>query len=100
MEEKEHEPIIQLDGIIKCRKCGKFLQSMTEEIANPDSGVKANRIMHTIASAGQFKAIASDNEFAAYTREVNGNIEELRAEMISPRKYRVYRKITHVGGDD
>lgn len=93
-----HDPIVQNDGIIKCRTCGEILPCMTETIATTDSAIKANRVLQEIAVAGQYQALSFEQGFVLYARTRNTNREELCVEKVSPRRYRVCKKTIHTGG--
>ena len=97
--EHKHEPLILLGGSIKCRTCGEPLLSMEEKIAITDSVVKANKILQAFAVDGKYQATSFSDGFVIYTRERNGNHEEVIAQKLSNRKYRVYKTIVRVGGD-
>ena len=89
----EHEPILQLGGLIKCRTCGEFLNDMEEEIAIVSSYRRANRILEEIAVAGHYLAKGFEKGFVVFSREMNGNHEEITARKLSERNYCVIKRI-------
>ena len=92
----KHDPIEQLDGLIKCRTCGELLPSMEETIAQVDSAVKVNRILQEIAVAGHYKALTFEDGFVVYARDKGNNREELAVKKLSKRNYQVLKRVVHV----
>ena len=92
----EHEPNIQLNGMITCRTCGEILPYMEEDIAKVDSALKANRILQELAVAGNYRANSWDSGFVLYSRDKNANREELAVKKGSKRNYRVVKRVVHV----
>ena len=89
----EHEPIVQLDGIIKCRTCGQTLPYAETELAKVSSARQANRLLDEIAIKGGFTAEAFEGDFIVYSKDKNGIREELTARKKSERVYIVLQKL-------
>lgn len=85
--EHEHEPEIQLDGIIKCRTCGQILPYVEQQLAKVSSARMANRLLDEIAIKGGFTAETFEGDFIVYSKEKNGIREELTARKQSDRVY-------------
>ena len=90
--EHEHDPTVELGGSIRCRTCGIELPYIEETIALPDSSVRANRILQEIAVAGSYLAGSFKDNFVVYYRDNAHNHEELTAQKLNPRRYRVYKR--------
>ena len=95
----EHEPEIQLGGLIKCRICGNILPEATEEITKVSSARRARRILEELAMAGNYYVASRERGFPIYARDKNGVKEEITAEKLADREYKVYRKLISKGGD-
>ena len=98
--EHKHEPIIQLDGLIKCRTCGEILSSMEEEITRVSSARRVIKVLQEIAVAGKYRASSFAGEFVVYSRDRNGNREEVTGQKISERNYRIFKRTISVEGGD
>jgi len=93
METKhEHEPIISLGNLIRCRTCGQILSSMKEVISKVQSSTRARRILEEIAVAGKYKAIEFRGSFVVYSRNKDGLIEEVTAKKIGDREFEVVKR--------
>ena len=90
--EHKHEPLIGLDGIIKCRTCGQILSSIVETIGRVSSGKRAKRILEEIAVTGKYRATNFKNNFVVYTRSKDGLTEEITAEKLGERDFIVIKK--------
>lgn len=92
--EHVHEPVVQLNGLIVCRTCGKQLSKAEEQITIVSSYRSANKVLEEIAVAGHYTADSFNNHnFVVYSRQVNNNREEVTVEKISNRSYRVLKRI-------
>ena len=96
--EHRHEPIVTLDGLIKCKDCGKILENTELELAKVNSATMARRLLGEIAVAGKYQVKSMDG-FPVYSREQNGILEEITGEKLSARNYRIYKTLSMVGGD-
>ena len=99
MNEHEHEPLIGLGGIIKCRTCGEILPSMEEEITKVSSSKRVRSILEEIAVAGRYRAYSFEGEFVVYSRDRNGLREEITGEKLSERNYRIFKRTISVRGE-
>ncbi len=92
--EHTHSPIVQLDKTIQCRTCGEMLSTAEEEICKVSSSTRARHVLEEIAVAGHYTAIAYHDGFVVYSRGLNDNVrEEVTAEKISSRNFRVYKQL-------
>lgn len=96
-KEHEHEEMLQLDGTIRCRTCGEILHTLVESIAIVNSHKRASRILEEIAVAGRYTANHFGKDFVVYARDRNSNREEVTAEKIADRTFKVYRRILALG---
>ena len=97
--EHKHEPLVQLDGLIKCRICGELLPYAEEEICKVSSAMRVRRVLEEIAVAGEYTADSYEKGFIVYSKKQNGIIEEVTGEKLSDRNYRVYKRLISKGGD-
>ena len=88
----EHDPVLMLDGLIKCRTCGKILPSMEEEISIVTSRRRAEKILQEIAVAGSYQADKFENGFVVYSKEYNNYREEVTAQKTEGTGYRVLKR--------
>ena len=91
--EHEHEPIVGLDSIIKCRTCGQILPYSEIELGKVSSARMANRLLDEIAIKGGFKAESYEENFIVYAKDKNGFREELTVRKKSDRVYLVIQKL-------
>lgn len=96
MIEHEHDPVLQLDGLILCRTCGKFLPYMEEIIAVATSQRRMNLIMQEIAVAGHYVATTFENGYVVYSRVKDSNQEEIVAKKHGIRSYKIMKRVTSV----
>ena len=96
----EHDPEIQLNGLIKCRTCGEPLLSMEEEITKVSSAIRVVRVLQEIAVAGKFRASSFEGDFVVYARDRNGNREEITGQKLNERSYRIFKRTISVEGGD
>jgi len=96
----EHDPILQLDGIIKCRTCGVMLSNMEEEITTVTSRRRAEKVLQELAVAGGYRASGFDDGFVVYRIEKNGNEEEVTAKKKEGVGYKVVKRTTRLLGSD
>lgn len=96
----EHDPILQLGGIIRCRKCGEILPEMTEEITTVTSRRRAEKILQEIAVAGKYRADRFEGGFVVYSRTTEDNEEEVQAQKKEGVGYRVIKHISRLLGSD
>ena len=89
----EHEPMVMLDGMIRCRTCGELLPRMEETISLVSSQRRANRIVQEIAVAGHYQANALEDGFVVYSRRKNGSQEEITVQKLSERNYRIVKRL-------
>ena len=89
----EHEPMVMLNGTIRCRTCGEILPRMEETISLVSSQRRANRILQEIAVAGHYQANTFEDGFVVYSRSNNGNREELTVQKLSERNYRIVKRL-------
>jgi len=95
--EHEHDPLIGNDFIIRCRKCGQILSHAETEICKVTSASMARKTIEEMAFAGKY-TIQSTGEFVVYSRTINSIREEVTAEKIADRQYRVFKRLS-TGGD-
>ena len=88
----EHEPLILLDGIIKCRTCGEILPYAEQELGKVSSAVMANRMLDELAIQGGFKADSFEDGFIVYSKDKDGIREEMSARRKSERVYIIIQK--------
>ena len=97
----EHEPIVGLDSIIRCRTCGEVMPYAEIELGKVSSARMANRILDEIAIKGGFHAESFENDFIVYAKDNNGIREEVTARKQSDRVYLVIKKfISKVQGGE
>ena len=96
----EHEPILSLDGIIRCRACGELLPNMEEEITKVSSARRVVKVLQEIAVAGRYRASSFEGEFVVYCRDKNGNREEVTGQKVGERNYRIFKRTVSVRGGD
>ena len=101
-----HEPMTQLDDLIRCRTCGELIEKGGDdpiensevELATVTSSRYANSIIDQIAIEGDFQPDAIVNGFMVYSKTKDGIREELtirrRAET---RMYVVVKKTIRIG---
>ena len=94
MSEHKHEALVRLDGFIQCKTCGQILPSMEETISKVNSATRAIRVLSEIAVAGKYRAYSFDKGFIIYSKEKDGLREEVTAEKIADREYRIYKRIS------
>jgi len=92
MSDHEHEPIISGD-IIRCRTCGHILPYAEETISKVSSAIRARRILDMIAVNGKYKATGFSGKFIVYSKNRDGITEEITAEKLSEREFRVFKKV-------
>ena len=97
--EHKHEPLVQLDGMIKCRTCGIILPYAEEEICKVSSAMRVRRVLEEIAVAGGYYAASYEQGFIVYSKKQDGIVEEVTGEKLSDRNYRVYKRMVSKGGD-
>ena len=88
-----HEPIVQLDGLIKCRTCGAAMPYTEQELGKVSSARMANRLLDEIAVKGEFHADSFDGDFIVYSKDKDGMREELTVRKESDRVYVILRKL-------
>ena len=94
--EHKHEPIISLDGQIKCRTCGKILPFFEEELAKVSSAIRLRRILEEIAVAGNYTAISFHRGFVVYSKKIDNLREEVTGEKVANREFRIYKTTTNL----
>ena len=93
-----HEPLVGLDGINRCRTCGKLLSDtkhLEEEeivLGKVSSSRMANRLLDEIAIKGGFHAESFEGGFIVYSKDKNGIREEVTAKKKSDRVYIILQK--------
>ena len=94
----QHDPLIGLDGLIKCRTCGELLPYFEEEICKVSSESRAKRVLEEIAAAGRYTVTSITGGFVIFSRETwpSNIIEEITCEKTHSRVYRIYKKLTSV----
>ena len=93
MTECEHDALIGLDCIIRCRLCGDVLPYSIETITKVQSSTRAKRILDEIAVAGNYRASSFNDSFIVYSRCRDSLIEEVSVEKVKDREFRVFKKI-------
>lgn len=93
MTEHKHDPMVQLNGIILCRNCGKLLSYAEQEICKVSSALQVNRVLEEIAVAGGYTAASHEKGFIVYSRVNNGTKEEVTGEKLAERSFRVYKRL-------
>ena len=96
----EHDPIVQLDDLIRCRKCGELLPEMEEEIATVSSRKRANNVLQEIAVAGGYRASGMQDGFVVYRKMQNENEEEVTAQKNKGFGYKVVKRTRRLLGSD
>ena len=91
--EHEHEPFIDLGGLIKCRTCGQVLPYAEQELGKVSSARMANRLLDEIAIKGGFHAESFEGDFIIYAKDKNSIREELTVKKKSDRVYIVLQKL-------
>ena len=94
MDEHTHEPMISLDGQLKCRTCGEFLEQATEEIASVGSRKTAKRFLDELAVAGNYYASSYENGFIVFSKARDGIVEELTGEKFGERDFRIVKRFS------
>ena len=92
MSEHEHDPIVGLDRVIRCRTCGHVLPYMKETISKVQSSSRARRILEEIAVAGNYKAVNFSGLFVVYSKNKDGLTEEVTAKKLGDREFEVTKK--------
>lgn len=96
----EHDPVLMLDGLIKCKTCGTTLPSMEEEISIVTSRRRAEKILQEIAVAGSYQADRFEEGFVVYSKEDNNYREEVTAQKTEGTGYRVLKRVISNTSDD
>ena len=89
----KHEPLVGLNGIIKCKDCGEVLSYAEQELGKVSSARMANRLLDEIAVKGEFHADSFDGDFIVYSKDKDGMREELTVKKESDRVYVILRKL-------
>ena len=89
----EHEPQVELGGIIKCRTCGAILPYAEQELGRFSSSRMVNRILDEIAIKGEFQADSFEEGFIVYSKEKDGIREELTARKLLSRVYVIIKRM-------
>ncbi len=89
----EHEPLVGLDGIIKCRTCGEVLPYAEQELGKVSSARMANEFLDKIAIEGKYQIVSKEGGFAIYSKDRDGIREEITAIKKSDRVYIVLQKL-------
>jgi len=100
MENHKHEPIVTLDGQLKCMTCGKPLEEAQEEITSLGSRLGAKELLDHMAVDGGYSAGAYENGFIVFSREKDSITEEITIVRHGLRDYRIVkrysvREVTH-----
>ena len=91
--EHQHEPIVSLDNIIKCRTCGQILPYAEQELGKVSSAIMANRLLDEIAIKGGFHAESFEDDFIVYSKDRDGIREEMTVKKKSDRAYIILQKL-------
>ena len=90
--EHKHEPIIELDNILRCRTCGKTLEYAEQELGKVVSSKIANRMLDELAIQGGFEAASFESGFIVYSKNRDGIREELTAKKQSDRQFVIIQR--------
>lgn len=89
----EHDAIVGLDGIMRCRLCGKIGEEIVGILAVTQSLSQARRILGEVAVLGGWQA-SSHGEYAmVYSRNKGGIEEELSIKKKSTRQWLILKEI-------
>ena len=94
-----HEPLVGLDGLIRCKGCGEILEYAEKELAKVSSARMATKVLTKIAYEGGFKMDSIEGEFIVYSKDKNGIREEVSARKKTDRVYVIVQKFISKGGD-
>ena len=89
----KHEPLVGLDGLIRCKDCGEILKYAEKELAKVSSARMATKVLTKIAYEGGFKMDSIEGEFVVYSKDKDGIQEELTARKKSSRVYLVLQRL-------
>ena len=89
----EHEALIGLDGLIKCKTCGEILACAEQELGKVSSARMANRLLSELAIKGQYTAKSFEDGFISFSKDNNGITEEITCRKKSDRVYIIYKKL-------
>ena len=73
----KHEPIAQLDGLVKCRTCGIILSNSEQELGRVSSARMAHKILVKIATEGEFVVGGYEDGFVIYKKDRRDGLKEL-----------------------
>ena len=90
--EHTHEPLVSLEGILKCRTCGKVLEYAEQELGKVVSARIANRMLDELAIQGGFEAASFEAGFIVYSKNRDGIREELTAKKQSDRQFIIVQR--------
>ena len=100
MREHDHEAIIGLDKILRCRICGQVLSGTERVVSKVTSSSRAKRILDEIAVAGRYQAVGFSDGFVIYSKISDELTTEVTARKIGERVFEVIRRIIAKGGDE
>ena len=89
----EHEPLVDLSGLIKCRTCGEVMPYAEQELGKVSSARMANRLLDEIAIKGGFHAESFEGDFIVYAKDKDGIREEVTAKKKAERVYIILQKL-------
>ena len=92
--EHEHDVEITIDGLLKCRLCGVFLQNTEKELATFSSKRMAKDMLEEIAVAGKYVATSFNDGFVTYTKEGHGIREEVYGRKKNERTYTIVKRLS------
>jgi len=90
----KHEPLVGLDGLIRCKDCGEILKYAEKELAKVSSARMATKVLTKIAYEGGFKMDSIEGEFIMYSKDKDGIKEQITVRKRSARVYIILQKIT------
>ncbi len=89
----EHEGVVGLDHIIRCRLCGITLDMYESQITKTQSAKRAKKIIDEIAVKGGFTAARFDDTFVVYEKHDQGIVEEITAIKEGDKEYKVIKRL-------
>ena len=87
----EHDFIMGLDNVIRCRLCGMEGGEIMEILGTVQSLVQARRVQDEIASHGDWLVADRDGQSVIYSRSRNGTVDELKVEKKGERQWQIVK---------
>jgi len=93
MTKHEHVGEITFDKRLRCKSCGKEIDSYEETISTEVSGRRALRIIKEIAQAGEYTVSDTSSVFPSYIKNMDGLVIEVTVRRIVERDYKVVKRV-------